>query len=219
MSVNILFLLSSLLFHFNSDLGPQGAWASEDGVYIFSGGYFAYTEYAVDTFKYTFGGSFQADGDKLMLKYEFHSSDGQQVGKEWEAEVKLRGKNLTINGTKYTQVDNGLPGALSGAWLFANRKQNGQLGTPRSPISPRKTMKILSGTRFQWIAYDTSTGRFMGSGGGTYTTIDGKYTENIDFFSRDQSRVGASLEFEFKILGDDWHHEGLSSRGDPIYEI
>ncbi len=89
----------------------------------------------------------------------------------------------------------------------------------RDTSGPRKTMKILSGTRFQWIAYNTATKEFMGTGGGTYTTIDGKYTENIGFFSRDDSRVGASLEFNYELKDGDWHHSGFSSKGNPIYEV
>ena len=60
-------------------------------------------------------------------------------------------------------------------------------------------MKILSGSRFQWIAYNTETRQFMGTGGGTYLTANGKYIEQIEFFSRDNSRVGAKLDFEFKL--------------------
>jgi hypothetical protein len=84
----------------------------------------------------------------------------------------------------------------------------------------RRTMKILSGTRFQWIAYNVETKQFFGTGGGTYSTVDGKYTENIDFFSRDQSRVGMSLEFTFAIDDEGgWRHSGKSSKGDTIDEI
>jgi hypothetical protein len=83
----------------------------------------------------------------------------------------------------------------------------------------RRTMKILSGTRFQWIAYNTDTKEFFGTGGGTYTTVNGKYTENIEFFSRDNNRVGASLQFDFTIEDGNWHHKGLSSKGDPIDEV
>ena len=90
--------------------------------------------------------------------------------------------------------------------------------TERKP-GPRKTMKILSGTKFQWIAYNTETGDFSGTGGGTYTTEGGKYTENIDFFSRDNTRVGASLKFDYELKEKKWHHRGLSSEGSPIYEI
>lgn len=114
-------------------------------------------------------------------------------------------------------LDDGKPGALKGAWLFTGRKSGDEI----SPYTPgaRKTMKILSGTRFQWAAYNTETKQFSGTGGGTYTTKDGKYVEHIDFFSRDNTRVGASLDFDFDVQGDTWHHSGLNSRGEPLYEL
>ncbi len=80
-------------------------------------------------------------------------------------------------------------------------------------------MKILSGTRFQWIAFNVATKQFMGTGGGTYTTVDGKYTENIEFFSRDNSRVGTSLEFNYELKDGDWQHSGKNSRGEPLFEV
>ena len=89
----------------------------------------------------------------------------------------------------------------------------------RDVTKPRKTMKILAGNRFQWISYDISKKGFYGSGGGTYSTKNGKYVENIEFFSRDKDTVGKSLEFDFEIKEGDWHHRGFSSKGDPKYEI
>lgn len=59
----------------------------------------------------------------------------------------------------------------------------------------------------------------MGTGGGTHTTMNGKYTENIEFFSRDDSKSGLSLIFNYKLIEGKWHHSGLSSKGTPIYEI
>jgi hypothetical protein len=88
-----------------------------------------------------------------------------------------------------------------------------------STRGPRKTIKVLSGTRFQWAAINTETKQFFGGGGGTYTTANGKYTEKIEFFSRDNNRVGARLTFDFALKPDGWHHAGLSSKGEPIYEI
>ena len=52
-----------------------------------------------------------------------------------------------------------------------------------------------------------------------FENIDGKYVENIEFFSKDGSRVGAVLPFDYQIVEGEWHHSGLSSKGDPIYEI
>ena len=59
----------------------------------------------------------------------------------------------------------------------------------------------------------------MATGGGTYLLKNGEYIEQIDFFSKDNSRVGASLSFKYKIENNEWHHSGLSSKGDPIYEL
>jgi hypothetical protein len=43
--------------------------------------------------------------------------------------------------------------------------------------------------------------------------------ETIAFFSRDNSRVGASLGFDYQVIDGEWHHSGLSSAGQPIFEI
>ena len=106
---------------------------------------------------------------------------------------------------------------MSGNWKITGREQDGKI----VDIKPgaRKTIKILSGTRFQWIAINSETGEFFGTGGGHYTFVNGKYTENIEFFSRDASRVGASLSFSAELKNGDWHHSGLSSKGDKIYEV
>jgi hypothetical protein len=68
-------------------------------------------------------------------------------------------------------------------------------------------------------AINPETKEFFGTGGGTYTFKSGKYTENIEFFSRDSSRVGASLSFDGKLNNGEWHQSGLSSKGDSIYEV
>ena len=107
---------------------------------------------------------------------------------------------------------------LYGAWLMAGRVRDGKRQM-RDTDRPRKTMKILSGTRFQWIAYNTETKQFMGTGGGTYTTINGEYVENIEFFSRDDTKAGLSLKFNYELTNNEWNHKGFSSKGDPMHEI
>jgi hypothetical protein len=86
-------------------------------------------------------------------------------------------------------------------------------------MGPRKTLKICSGGRFQWMAINPETKEFFGTGGGTYTLKDGKYTETLEFFSRDNSRVGASLGFDAKVEGNKWQHTGKSSKGDRVNEV
>ncbi len=107
--------------------------------------------------------------------------------------------------------------ALTGNWVITGRKREGKIS--RSTPGARRTVKILSGGRFQWIAFNSETKEFSGTGGGTYAAVDGKYVENITFFSRDDSRVGASLGFDFQVLDGEWYHSGMSSTGSPIYEI
>lgn len=168
----------------------------------------------------TNGGSWSVEGNSVTTLVEFDTNIPERVGTLVTFEVEVSGDELKIKGKNlvWKRIDDGSPGKLAGAWLISGRKRNGEI-QQRDTNRPRKTMKILSGTRFQWIAYNTQTKAFMGTGGGTYTTIGDKYTENIAFFSRDNSRVGASLGFNFGLKNGDWHHSGLGSKGQPIYEI
>ena len=107
---------------------------------------------------------------------------------------------------------------LKGKWVMSGRYNNGEFRTRNTGL-PRKTMKVLIDGFFQWIAFNTETFKFSGSGGGEYETIDGKYIEIIEYFSRDDSRVGAELDFNYEIKNEDWLHTGLSSKGKPINEV
>jgi hypothetical protein len=160
------------------------------------------------------------DGNQMTETVEFDSKTPDRVGSSISFEVNLSEDKMSIVGQDMTltRIDDGTPGALKGPWLMSGRKRNGEIQS-RDTNRPRKTMKILSGTRFQWIAYNTETKQFMGTGGGTYTTKDGVYVENIEFFSRDNSRVGAKLDFKYELVDSAWHHSGKSSKGQPIYEI
>jgi hypothetical protein len=197
----------------------QGAWDSEGGVLIVAGNYFSVSVFDKDkkTFSGTFGGYFSIKDEQIEVHYEYNTIDTADQGTSEVMTLQQGGASMVINERSFTRIDDGTPGELHGAWLFSGRKRDGQI-QERKP-GPRKTMKILSGTRFQWIAYNTETGGFSGTGGGTYTTEGGKYTEDIEFFSRDSSRVGASLSFDFELKESKWHHSGLSSKGDPMYEV
>ena len=43
--------------------------------------------------------------------------------------------------------------------------------------------------------------------------------ESIQYFSKDDSRVGVELDFNYKIKNKDLYHAGLSSKGKPINEV
>ena len=171
-------------------------------------------------FIYTNGGTWELNGDDLTEKVEFDTGNPERVGSEVTFKIILKKNSITVPDMSRTWkiIDNGKPGKLEGAWLMSGRYRNGKKQT-RSIDRPRKTMKLLSGKRFQWIAYNTETKQFMGTGGGTYTTKDGVYSENIEFFSRDNSKAGLKLQFDFEIIDGEWNHKGFSSKGDPLHEI
>lgn len=201
----------------------EGEVTLKNIVIVSAEGYQVSTWYDADTgeFKGTNGGSWSQEGNTITEVVEFDTEDSNVVGTSVSFDIAIKGDELRIIGADdvvWKRIDNGTPGDLNGAWLMSGRKRDGKIHT-RDTARPRKTMKILSGARFQWIAYNTETKHFLGTGGGTYTTIDGKYTENIEFFSRDNSRVGASLEFDYALKDGDWHHSGFSSKGAPLYEI
>jgi hypothetical protein len=214
----------------NMNVALQGAWTTsyndEGGkeitiTTIVMDGYLAETFYNVKTKEFikTFGGSWTVDNDIFTLTTEFSSSDSTAVGTSREIIFELKGDTITFKNDEkiWTRIDHGKSSDLAGAWLITGRVVDGKIN--RRENGPRKTMKILSKNRFQWIAYNTETGKFFGTGGGTYTAENGKYTEHIEFFSRDSSRVGASLSFDYEIKENEWHHSGMSSKGNPIYEI
>lgn len=207
----------------------SGAWHANDDnkhiVILIKDGYFTKTSFENNKFIKTMGGPYRLDGNAMAIKLEFDSEKSETVGETLEKTISLKNKTLSLSakeGAKsepvtYKQVDDG-KAPLAGVWHITDRMQDGNL-VPIQRSGTRKTLKVLTGNRFQWFAIDPGVKGFMGTGGGSYTFRDGKYTENIEFFSRDDSRVGAKLSFDGVLKDGKWHHSGLSSKGDKIYEV
>ncbi len=206
-------------------LSLNGAWVkgtgSTDEILIIQDGYLSFTVFdkTKKNFTLTRGGSIKKDHNSITLKTEFNSASKEKAGETVLYSYRFDKEELVLsyNGIeeKWTRIDDNT-NALAGTWRISARMQGDKL----NPVNPgaRKTLKILSGTRFQWVAINTDTKEFFGTGGGIYTFKDGKYTENIEFFSRDSSRVGASLTFDGSVDNNVWIHKGMSSRGEPLYE-
>ena len=224
-SLVILALSFSFLAHLNAQI--------TSGVYIFESendsyelkienNYFIFSAYKKSpaSFIKTAGGFYTTANDTLTVNLEFHSNYALDSLTVLQFPYKIEDASLTLKGnsegvfirqpTKNQDLD--------GQWLFATRgPDEGQ--KRRGEANTRKTLKFLQDGRFQWIAYDTKGMQFKGTGGGSYTSKDGVYTEHIEYFSRDNDRVGASLEFKYELKGNDWHHTGKNSKGEPMYEI
>ena len=170
------------------------------------------------------GGPYSLQETGYTETLDFFTLDPEKVGQKTTYRIELQGNRMNISANTgqgtlaevWERVSDSRD-ELTGNWVITGRKRENEIS--RSTPGARRTIKILSGGRFQWVAFNSETKEFSGTGGGTYTAVDGKYTENITFFSRDDSRVGASLGFDFEVMDGEWHHSGLSSTGNPIYEI
>lgn len=185
-------------------------------------GYLTLSVYESDPAKFikTLGGFFKVENNQLAVQLEFNSNFAQDSVRQMSIPFQMDGPDLILDikskmefkptGKNHQELD--------GQWLFGTRgPDEGQ--ERRGDSKPRKTLKFLQNGRFQWIAYNTESMKFHGSGGGSFISKDGVYQENIEYFSRDNTRVGAKLNFEFEVKGADWHHKGNNSKGEPMYEI
>ncbi|TDO29180.1 membrane or secreted protein [Sediminibacterium goheungense] len=219
-----------LLLSFNSkkdnSMEIQGAWRYTNGKeqttiiitpYIFSSATYNLEE---KKFISSYGGNWSINGNQLTLKTEWNSLDSTKVGTDWLSTVGVSKNELSLTGLpkKLARLDNGTPGALVGAWIITGSYNNDQVSKRRSPFYPRRTMKVLSGKHFQWIAYNVATKQFIDTGGGTYTTENGKYTETIHFFTKTAASVGKTLTFDYSFVNGDWRHKGEKSTGGVLDE-
>lgn len=193
---------------------------------IYQDGYFAFgtKETSSNKFLNAGGGEFSFKDKVYTETFDFNTANKNLVGTSTSYSIKFNKDKLTISTKKdgntleeIWQKVGDAKNDLTGNWVITGRKRAEEIS--RSVPGARRTIKILSGGYFQWVAFNSDTKEFSGTGGGTYTAVDGKYVENIQFFSRDDKRVGASLDFKFSIIDGEWHHSGMSSTGAPIYEI
>ena len=196
-------------------------------VKIMADGYFTAADYNLSRKEFigTYGGTYTAENGRLTEKLEYSTQDSTIVGSSQVYTFSINGKTLLLKGTRdgkpvtetWERLDAG-SSPMAGAWRIRERETEPGKMTVMQRGS-RKTIKWLSDKRFQWAAINTETKQFFGTGGGTYTVKDGKYTENIEYFSRDPKRVGMSITFDYELKNGDWHHRGLSTTGNKIYEI
>ncbi|MEO1013440.1 MAG: hypothetical protein AAFX53_19255 [Bacteroidota bacterium] len=222
---SFLLILITAVFHINAQISPGIYHSNQDNVSYelkLDNAYFILSVYEKSPAKFirTLGGFYTLSGETLSVNLEFDSNFKEDGAKTLEIPYKLKGQDLLLKfegELRFTKSKNPKQD-LDGAWLFATRgPDTGQ--ERRGDENPRKTLKFLLDGRFQWIAYNIKSMEFFGTGGGAFTSKGGTYLENIEYFSRDNSRTGASLKFDYELKGKDWHHKGLNSKGEPMYEI
>lgn len=203
-----------------------GAWQFNEenkthDLFFMDGMYF-HTVSQGSKFIMTRGGSYEIQNDQIKSIIMFNSADSSQVGLPMTVSFSATDNVLSLHAPEgrvyFKRIDDG-KAPLAGLWRISGRMDDDGKIAAIHQTGTRQTYKMLTGTKFQWVAIDPGKKQFSGTGGGSYTFKDGKYTENIEFFSRDNSRVGASLVFDGKLENGSWHHSGLSSKGAKIYEV
>ena len=204
----------------------NGKDVTDESIKIYNNNYFMFGTYTREGgFVKGGGGKYNIRGTEYVEIPDFDTIDSTKVRMPQTFSFSLSPNSeeliVTKNGEKETwkKVDD-TSSDLSGAWRFGARVDDkGVAGERRGADSPRQTMKILSGKHFQWAAFNYETKQFSGTGGGTYQLKNNQYTETIRFFSRDNSRVGMTLTFEYKRDGADWYHKGKGTTGNPVSEV
>ena len=203
----------------------KGAWEHKEGQkttrLVADDAYVIVTEFseAERTFFRTWGGTYTISVQgQLAVNVEFDTKEPEAVAYIQTFSLKVKKKSLELQKMNFDRLDQGTETPLAGNWRITTRMQPDGSEVVMKP-GPRKTVKLLTGSTFQWVALNKETREFFGSGGGRYTFLDGEYIETIQFFSRDASRVGAQLRFQAEVNDTTWIHSGKSSKGEPIREV
>lgn len=198
----------------------NGSWINKSGeetnLLLIQDGYATYTTFTTKSFKYTRGGKLELKNNEAIIHQEFNSAQKECSLEKFS--YKTDGNFLILNNIKFEQIKSN-PCELAGVWKIDGRKNDSGEVIKIQQTGTRKTLKLLTDNYFHWFAIDTDGNKFFGTGGGTYTFSNEIYTEHILFFSKDNSRVGTSLNFNDKLVDEEWIHTGNSSIGKPIYEI
>lgn len=228
-----IILLTSFVLIINLNANSQtsqkflGAWGKEDNssktIIILTDNIISAVNYNLveHKFNYTWGGKYQLDKKNIKILYEWNSLDTSVINKSITTRITLK-KNgeISIGNllTDLTQLDNGKTSDLFGAWIISGNFINDVVSKRTNPFFPRRTMKIISGKYFHWVSYNVVNKKFFDAGGGTQTTQNGNYIENIEYFTKTPKSVGKSLPFSYAFIDGEWRHKGQKSTGGPLDE-
>ena len=178
LNLTLYFILN--IFSFSNPIENSSWIRLNNDIYeirIYSDKYFAVSTYNIEnnTFISALGGIYSMEEGYYEV-LEFNSLDSTSVGDTiYYSKIKVDVKNntgkMSIDGKKFIKNPN--EDQLQGAWLMSGIERRGEMRM-RDVNRSRKTLKMLAGGRFQWIAYDVNKKGFYGTGGGTYSAINGK---------------------------------------------
>lgn len=233
---NYLFLIIIILF--SSGMNSQilnGAWRmvekneeliAHEAIKLFSNTYFTYSAYdkATGEFIEATGGTYTLNKLSYKEHLDIDSNEPENSGQTLEYLNALVGDTLTLTNLrtgdkeKWVKFDNADNYQMAFCWRIHRKKDEGDKEWRTIEYRPRKTLKMITNSRYQVLALNSETGQFVGSSGGTWTGEGSTYIENVEFFSKDQSNVGRSLEFIRTFENGLWFHTGKTTKGEEMME-
>ncbi len=96
---------------------------------------------------------------------------------------------------------------LEGAFKITAAQYGDKPNTPEELIR-RQIIKIFKDGYWISAFYGDPQKPFSGSGGGTFTTVNGKYTERLLFYSWDSTAVGDVYNFDYRLEGNRYFQNG-----------
>jgi hypothetical protein len=97
---------------------------------------------------------------------------------------------------------------LEGAWKLVEQK-NGDATDYQKQAEGTEEIKYVTGGRFVWVI--VQGGKIVAAAGGKYKVDKDKYSETIEYFAGEgqESLVGKTFDFTWKMDGKTWLHVGL----------
>jgi len=156
-------------------------------------------------------------GDKTVRVWDV------RTGNEVEAAYfSPDGKLIITNRDKTFQiwdVPAGKPLNHLGAWQLVSFKYG---DTDKwSEVPPgEKRIKLITGTRFTWIAYETVSGKVKSIAGGPFTLSGSSCTQTIEYAGEGMADyLGKKQSFTIQLERDELHQSGQLSDGTKMEEI
>lgn len=213
----------------------NGAWrliekaeqpVTNEVIKLYSNSYFTYASYEKDTGKFieAGGGRYMYEFFNYREHYDIDSTKPERSGTTTNYKAVLEGDKLSITNLKTGRVevwekfDEANNFEMTTCWRIHEKQDEGDSDWRRIEYGPRKTLKMITNNRYQVLALNSETGKFVSSSGGTWSGENSTYTEQVEFFSKNQENVGRSLKFNRKYEYGLWYHTGRDTQGKVMME-
>lgn len=228
--VGFLVVISVQAQHLNGAwrlIEEDGKKVNQETIKLYSNSFFTYATYdsSSGNFIEAGGGTYFYEFFNYTETVEIDSNEPALSGTKRSYKALLDDNVLTLTNLKdgkvrvWEKFDEADDYEMTTCWRIHKKRDQGDEDWRKIVYSPRKTLKMLTNNRYQVLAFNSSTGEFIGSSGGTWNKEPRLYQENIEFFSKNPSNVGRSLEFNRKMDDGLWHHTGNQTDGDLMMEV